>query len=323
MCLFPRQYQNKRYTATMKNGGVIPPVNNLKLMTVSIPCGNCIECKKQRYNEWRIRIIEEFKTDPTAQFVTLTMNTESLRELVNDIHDKRPNTYGYKLDNAVATIATRRFLERWRKKTGKSVKHWLVTELGQENTEHLHLHGFIWTQDKEMIETTWKYGFVWIGKYVSAKTASYVTKYLLKTDHLHPHYKPIILTTPGIGKGYIHTRRAGNNRWKGKETFDQYIAPNGQRSALPKYYREKLYTEAQREQIWEGKLESGKRYILGEEVSQGDTDPGYLSAIAIARRKNYRLGYGNDRTNVKAYIYEMEKRIQIQKDRLDTAREKP
>ena len=37
------------------------------------------------------------------------------------------------------------YIERWRKEFKRSVRHWLITELGQTNTEHLHIHGIIWT----------------------------------------------------------------------------------------------------------------------------------------------------------------------------------
>ena len=60
------------------------------------------------------------------------------------------------MENKIATLAVRRFLERWRKKYKKSVRHWLVTELGQKNTEHLHLHGIIWTDKGEEINKIWK-----------------------------------------------------------------------------------------------------------------------------------------------------------------------
>ena len=41
----------------------------------------------------------------------------------------------------LATKAIRLCLERVRKQTGKSIKHWFITELGHEKTERLHLHG--------------------------------------------------------------------------------------------------------------------------------------------------------------------------------------
>ena len=51
------------------------------------------------------------------------------------------NKYNLENDNDIATKAIRLCLERVRKQTGKSVKHWFITELGHEKTERLHLHG--------------------------------------------------------------------------------------------------------------------------------------------------------------------------------------
>ena len=95
---------------------------------VPIGCGKCIECKKQKSREWSVRLQEEIRHMKNGKFVTLTFSEESLVELGED---KSINTLnGYNLDNGIATLAVRRFLERWRKKYKKSVKHWLVTELG-------------------------------------------------------------------------------------------------------------------------------------------------------------------------------------------------
>ena len=45
----------------------------------------------------------------------------------------------------IAKLALRRCLERIRKQTGKSLKHWCVTELGGEN-DRIHLHGIVFGQ---------------------------------------------------------------------------------------------------------------------------------------------------------------------------------
>ena len=48
-------------------------------------------------------------------------------------------------------------LERIRKKTGKSIKHWFITELGHEKTERLHLHGIVWgIGTDELIREKWR-----------------------------------------------------------------------------------------------------------------------------------------------------------------------
>ena len=50
----------------------------------------------------------------------------------------------------------------------KSVKHWLVTELGGKFTERIHLHGIIFTnEDDKTIQNLWKYGnFIVTGKQI-------------------------------------------------------------------------------------------------------------------------------------------------------------
>lgn len=316
MCLYPRHIENRKYKPTMKNGGKIPQIPDRRLLSAPVPCGNCIECRKKNYNNWRIRIIEELRTDKTALFVTLTINTESLRELATAAHSKHGEIYGYKLDNAIATIAVRRFLNRIKMHTKKSVKHWLVTELGQEGTEHLHLHGFLWTENKDLVDK-WQYGFTWIGNYVTGRTASYVTKYILKTDHTHSEYKPIVLCSPGIGKSYLQSGRATLQRYQKGNTREMYQAANGQKYALPQYYREKIYNEQQRELLWLEKLESEKQYVLGVGVSTRDGGNELLSALATARRKNIRLGYGTNRKRTARNTWENQRREQIQKARLD------
>ena len=64
-----------------------------------------------------------------------------------------------KQDNEIITKIHRLFLERIRKQTGKSVKHWCVTELGGNATERIHIHGILWGEDIASItRETWNYG---------------------------------------------------------------------------------------------------------------------------------------------------------------------
>ena len=52
MCLFPKLIRNKKYCSTKKNGGVIPAVNDKRVLYVAVGCGKCMEClkKKATYN---------------------------------------------------------------------------------------------------------------------------------------------------------------------------------------------------------------------------------------------------------------------------------
>ena len=61
-------------------------------------------------------------------------------------------------------------LERIRKTYGKSVKHWCITELG-EDKDRIHIHGIVWgIGSDQKFKEKWKYGIVWVGKYVSSRT---------------------------------------------------------------------------------------------------------------------------------------------------------
>ena len=123
-------------------------------------------------------------------------------------------------NNEICILAMRRFLERWRKTETKSVKHWFVTELGQNKTERVHMHGILFTnKDGEFISKKWKYGIITIGKrkykngkkldegnlgFVSEQTINYTIKYVSKSDEKHKTYEPRILCSKGIGKGYLN-----------------------------------------------------------------------------------------------------------------------
>ena len=113
------------------------------------------------------------------------------------------------MDNEICKIAIRRFLERFRKKNKKSIKHFIATEIGSGGTERIHMHGILFSNEKkEEIAKFWKYGFIDIKDktnkgVVNERTINYITKYITKTDEIHKEYKPIILATAGLGKKYI------------------------------------------------------------------------------------------------------------------------
>jgi len=210
MCLYPKLIKNRKYTKNDKNGGVIPPILDKRVLAVPIGCGRCMECRKQKAREWQVRLLEDVRTNKNGKFITLTFSNESIAE-INGIIEDRGGKEGYERDNEIATIAVRRWLERWRKEHKKSLRHWLVTELGHNGTENIHMHGIVWT-DKEIKEVTkhWKYGYVWEGKgkekenYVNERTVNYLIKYVTKMDKNHTEYKPKILTSAGLNPGLMY-----------------------------------------------------------------------------------------------------------------------
>lgn len=334
MCLYPQLMRNKKYQANKKNGGLVPPITDQRTLFVPVGCGKCIECRKQKAREWQVRLQEDIKHNQNGKFITLTFSNESITELNEHIdwlenQQPEPKTEGYARDNKIATQAVRWFLENWRKTYGKSLRHWLITELGQEGTENIHIHGIIWpnvTDDWRIaIDKHWKYGYTWTGKeingksinYVNEKTTNYITKYVNKVDPLHKNYIPKILTTKGIGKGYIHTDNAKTNKFNGEKTKEHYTTRQGYKLSNPIYYRNHLYTDEQKTQLWINKLNKQVRYVRGEKVDVSKNTTTYEGLLRWHQQRNRELGYGGGE-NWDEIQYENQRRDMLRNQRITT-----
>jgi hypothetical protein len=331
MCLYPQLIENSKYKSNEKNGGVIPRPTDERVLFVPVGCGKCMECKKKKANGWRVRLSEEVRSDKSGKFVALTFSDDSLKELCSRIEKNEVRAgrllersvnglEGYNLDNEIATIAVRYFLERWRKKYKKSVKHWFVTELGQTKTERIHLHGIMWTNvDGVEMSKLWKYGILTIGKrkyfdgkqldwndlgYVGDDSVNYIVKYVHKQDLKHKNYLSKILTSSGIGKGYLDRSNAKGNVYNSEKTYEVYTARNGNKYSLPIYYRNSIYSDDERERLWLNMLDKEVRFVDGVEIDVSKGLDKYYEALEEARNKNVRLGFGNDEVNWSKRYYE-------------------
>lgn len=210
-----------------------------------------------------MRLSEEIKEDRKAIFVTLTFSDENLKKLSMQLLGKQ-SCINNEEEHMITTYAIRRFLELIRKFTGKSVKHWFITEKG-EDFGRIHLHGIMWCE-KKLIEH-WKYGYNYIGKFVNETTINYITKYMLKKNEKFPNFIGKVYASAGIGKRYIKSPSSEINKFQGEKTREYYLNRKGQKIALADYFRRKIYTEEEREYLWIKKQEQGYRYIAGEKVS--------------------------------------------------------
>lgn len=296
-----------------KNDYNPPKCTDKRKELVAVGCGRCIECMKQKRRNWQLRLCEELKISNECKFVTLTFSNEWFNELRKEFK----GVQGYALDNSIATLAVRRFLERWRKEHGKSVRHWLVTELGQDETERIHLHGIIWNRDLDKIERIWKYGHVWKGKrvneillnYVNEKTINYLIKYVGKIDLKHREYKSIVLCSKGIGANFIDDKARQYNKFNGEKTREYYVNKQGFKIGLPIYWRNKLWTEEEREKLWTQKLDENIRFVMGAKFKVEKDYEKFLNVQKYYQRINEEAGYGNDIKDWSSEQYENELRV--------------
>ena len=265
MCLYPTFIKNPKYKPNKKNKRNPPVCKDKRLLFIPVKCGCCIECRKEKQREWRVRLEEELRSN-FGYFTTLTVSPEGIKEI-----EKKTNLKWEENPNEIATKGLRLFLERVRKETGKSIKHWCVTELG-EKKDRIHLHGIFFGQKSaELIKKHWKYGFVFIGGYCNSRSVNYMTKYMLKVDIKHPTFKQIVLASAGLGAGYMDRL---DYLWQ-KQNYKNinvatYTFRNGTKMAMPKYYKNKIFTENERETMWKNNLNRGILWIYGEKVKADD-----------------------------------------------------
>src|SRR5690606_37158981 len=90
--------------------------------------------------------------------------------------------------------------------------------------------------------------------------------------------------------------------------------------ALPIYYRNKIYSEEEREKLWLHKLDEEKRYVLNQEIDISKGDENSWLSLKTARQKNSELGYGSGEIDGNRKNYERQKRNLIQKKRIEEAK---
>lgn len=268
MCLYTVYRENKAFQANKKNGGIIPHCDNEKKRLVPISCGNCIDCRKKKAREWKVRLLEYIKENKGGNFITLTFNTIEYEKLRNEVLKKEVYENEYKLDNDICAKAVRRYTDLYRKNENHTLKHFLITEIGGKNYENIHIHGIIWG-NKDALKH-WKFGYTWDSNKkkgsVGEKTINYITKYIFKIDQKHKGFKPKIFASKGIGANYKNKI----NNFDGINTDQTYILKSGKKIALPHYIRMKTYSDEERQALWNYRLNENVMYLNGKKFNMNN-----------------------------------------------------
>lgn len=245
MCTSPIWIANRRYTR--KDHDISLPMSNLAQnpwdvarFRLLVPCGQCEECLKALRNDWYVRLRQELsrcrQQHAEAWFVTITIHPRYYDRALND-----------------PTWFMRKWFERVRHVTGRSVKHAFFQEFGthaQTGTEpRLHFHGFLF--DPRMCYNTLrrivsKFGFVWLCQ-ATPKRARYCVKYVVKnlntddydiSDKLRLKLSDRRYTrkfvSPGVGD-FLGTQPRPSFS-VGTWTFDANVKDGGYTYRIPRYY---------------------------------------------------------------------------------------
>ena len=196
-----------------------------------VPCGRCEACVRRKQETWFTRLRIEADSQYYANFVTLTYDNEHL-----------PSDWSVnKSDVQLFHKRLRACLDH-----PETFKYYLTSEYGPEGGRpHYHAIYFgIAPHELFKIEKCWQNGFVTIDEITDGRLR-YVTGYIIEKLFVPDGREPVFnLISKGLGKSYIDSHKSWHNDLPITERA--YIPYHGQKLALPRYYKEKLYSSGKR-----------------------------------------------------------------------------
>lgn len=268
-------------------------VDNPKLMgeKIPVPCGRCPPCFGRRTSQWSFRLRVEARQHLVSSFVTLTYDPQFLP----------------KSDNGFATLVKRdlqlffknlRQINKRKYGIEKKVIYYAAGEYGTHTFRpHYHIILFnvpngavldAWTRDRSPI------GHVHFGS-VSDASVGYCLKYInkklinKKRHARDDRQKEFQLCSKGIGAAYLTPQMV---KWHKDDPADRCLVmlEDGQKVSLPRYFREKIFNEDEKQIIFDRMQEIAieKEYELWMKHGNNTEQWKHDETIGIIEKHNYR-----------------------------------
>lgn len=219
-CLLPVSIRDK------KNGG-----------TLAAPCGKCPDCRNRRAQSWVFRLTQEEKVHFTSAFITLTYSHETVPISQNGFMTLCKSDF-------------QDFIKRLRFNTKcKTIKYYACGEYGS-TTWRPHYHAIIFDVGFEDVFKAWGNGQIHFGD-TRQESIAYTTKYMCKPSKIPLHSKDdripeFSLMSKGMGKNYLTDQMIKYH----EQTQNSFVTlPGGYLQSLPRYYRDRIFTLAERERM--------------------------------------------------------------------------
>lgn len=213
-----------------------------------VPCGKCVQCLKRRQNGWAFRLKQESKISESAIFLTLTYDDENIPITPMGLHTLRKSDF-------------QKFMKRLRKTIKNSnIKYYACGEYGTQ-TQRPHYHAImfnlprLWTQDTAKLYETWGQGHLYFGE-ANIQTMHYVIGYMQKpaiSNEIIDYRTGEIITTDRQKEFSLMSKRMGigyltpqMQRYHQQKLISYVTLQGGEKTSLPRYFRDKIFNQAQR-----------------------------------------------------------------------------
>lgn len=246
--------------------------------TSVVPCGKCPACRQRRAQDWIFRLRQEDRVHSSSVFATLTYSPANIPLSLAGYMTLVKKDYQL-------------FMMRLRKNTGKkTIKYYACGEYGS-TTWRPHYHAIIFDVTFDEVHEAWGKGQIYIGA-VNGDSIAYTAKYMCKPRSIPQHEKDdrvpeFSLMSKNLGANYLSPAMHQFYESTGN-TF--LIDEGGYKQALPRYYRERLFTPEERENQNE-KAQSAHSMKLEELIEEAGGIENYYrnrhESIKTAMRNYY------------------------------------
>jgi hypothetical protein len=142
-------------------------------------------------------------------------------------------------------------MKRLRKLNKEKIIYYSVGEYGGR-TMRPHYHSIMFNVDIETIDMAWTAGTIYIGT-ITPASICYTLKYISKSGKIKkgdPREKEFSLMSKGIGKNYLTPQIIAYHRSEVAFKERAFLTSKGGfKTSMPRYYKEKIYTEKQKKSI--------------------------------------------------------------------------
>lgn len=211
-----------------------------------VPCGKCPECKARRVSAWSFRLQQEEKRSYKAAMYTLTYDNKHV-----------PITPTGFLTTSKRDCQL--FFKRLRFRLGDipnhpRIKYYLASEYGG-TTWRPHYHIIMFNVINPLdVDAAWQLGSIDV-KPCTPASIGYALKYINKPPRIPVHRNDdrtpeFGLMSKGLGLNYLTPEMIAWHKNDLKERM-HLVLPQGQKVSMPRYYKDKLYTDEEREALAE------------------------------------------------------------------------
>lgn len=212
-----------------------------------VPCGKCNYCLETKRADWSFRLNQEQKVSVSAKFLTLTYDDVHVN---NDTPGcVRVSRDGYpQLCERDLQLFTKRLRKANAEINDYSLRYYSVGEYGTR-TFRPHYHSIMFNLHPNLfmkVTDIWGLGMCRVDECEPA-SIHYVTKYVInRVTDAQGRTSPFAFMSkrPGLGVNYLAT----HTQWH-RAAMRNYTEVNGQKSRIPRFYKNRLFTDRERETL--------------------------------------------------------------------------